>query len=370
VSDTPQENGNEPPPKSWLQREWRLVVGLTLSVICIYLALRGLSLEALRAALSTPEWGWVLLAVAVVVAGTVLKAIRWRALFFPQHLGLGKAWAVFMIGQMLNIVFPARAGDLGRIYLIGEEPGISRAKALSTVVVEKMVDLVMLALAFLIVAAWLLTTPVGLQDWLRQAGATVLPIAVVALGALMVLAYAGRPVWQFLRRLLNPLSLRWRSAAERAMDQAIAGFESLRRWQTSVKVWTLSLLIWLLAALTNMLIFRAFELSLSPYVAVLLLVVLMSGVSVPRLPGNLGVFPYLCQLVLSLFGVSRETGLVYGIVLQVVVNLPLIVLGSASMLWENWSLRHSPATDIPEQQTVYDEAQGHQIERLALSDEQ
>lgn len=89
------------------------------------------------------------------------------------------------------------------------------------------------------------------------------------------------------------------------------------------------------------LVFNAFHLSLSPYVALLLLVVLMSGVSVPPLPGNLGVFPYLCVLVLSLFGVNRETSLVYGIVLQIVAYLPLIVLGSASMLWENWSLRRS-----------------------------
>ena len=364
MSHIPEAGGNESRPKSWLQREWRLLVGLALSGICIYLALRGLSVEALRIALTTPEWGWVLLAVVVVVVGTVLKAMRWRTLFFPQHLNLGTAWIVFMIGQVLNIIFPARAGDLGRIYLIGEEQEISRAKALSTVVVEKMVDLVMLALAFLIVAAWLLTTPVGLQDWLRQAGATLLPIAVVALGILIVLAYAGRPVWQLLRRLANPLSLRWRSAAERAMDQAIAGFEGLRRWQTSAQVWSLSLLIWILATLTNILLFQAFELSLSPFVALLLLVVLMSGVAVPRLPGNLGVFPYLCQLVLSLFGVGRETAFVYGIVLQLVVNLPLIILGSASLLWENWSLRRSSSED------THDGAQGRQIEPLALSDEQ
>ena len=61
----------------------------------------------------------------------------------------------------------------------------------------------------------------------------------------------------------------------------------------------------------------------------------MSGVSIPPLPGNLGVFPYLCTLVLSLFGVDRETSLAYGLVLQGVVYLPLILLGSLCMLREN-----------------------------------
>jgi hypothetical protein len=67
----------------------------------------------------------------------------------------------------------------------------------------------------------------------------------------------------------------------------------------------------------------------------------MSGVFVPPLPGNLGVFPYLCMLVLSLFGVNRETALVYGFVLQMVVYLPIIVFGSGCMVRENWALRRS-----------------------------
>jgi uncharacterized membrane protein YbhN (UPF0104 family) len=83
-----------------------------------------------------------------------------------------------------------------------------------------------------------------------------------------------------------------------------------------------------------------------------LLVVLMSGVAIPPLPGNLGVFPYLSQLVLSLFGVSRETALVYGIVLQLVAYLPLILLGIGCLLWENWKLRLSPGSSRADQDNV------------------
>ncbi len=344
-------------PNGWLRREWRLLIGLALSAVCIYLAVRGLSPQTLKAALSASQWEWVVLAVAVVVVSGVLKAIRWRALFFPQRMGLGKVWRVLMIGQMLNVVLPARAGEIGRIFLIGETGEVHRAKALSTVVVEKTVDLVMLALAYLTVAVWLMTPmissnsissvdPIGAEDWLRRAGAVLLPIAALAVGGLLLLAYGGRPAWQFLRRIVNPLSLRWRTAASTAIDQAIAGFEALRHWQTGAQVWGLSLVIWALAMLVNLLLFNAFQLSLSPFVALFLLVVLMSGVAVAPLPGNLGVFPFLCQLVLSLFGVTRETALIYGVVLQLVVNLPLLVLGSASMLWENWSLRRSSSVAV------------------------
>jgi len=312
---------DQEPRQSWLRREWRLLVGLGLSALW---------------------WGWVAAAVALVLIGTFLKSWRWRALFYPQTIGYVHAWAIFVIGQMLNAVLPARAGEISRIYLIGEVETVSRAKALSTVIVEKMVDLVMLALSYLVVALWLSRTPLGLPDWLRQAGAGLVPLVLLAVAGLLLFAYAGRPLWRLFRRLLNPLSLPLQSRAERAMSQALDGFESLRHWQVGLQVWGLSLLIWLLSALTNLWLFRAFNLDLPASVALLLLVVLMIGVSIPPLPGNLGVFPYLCQLTLSLFGVSRETALIYGFILQLTVYLPLITLGALCLISGGWSLRRGP----------------------------
>ena len=183
--------------QSWLRRHWRLLLGLVLSAVCLYLALRGISLPALAQAIRAANWQWVLIGVVVVVAGTVLKAWRWQALFYPQKPPLDRTWAVFMIGQMLNVVLPARAGELGRIYFIGEVDDINRAKALSTVVVEKIVDLTMLAFAYLLAAVWLSSTPVGSQDWLQSVSSTLLPLTALAVGGLLLFAYTGRPLWAF-----------------------------------------------------------------------------------------------------------------------------------------------------------------------------
>jgi hypothetical protein len=271
-------------------------------------------------------------------------------------------WSVLMIGQMLNVVLPGRAGEVGRIYYVGRGGEVSRAQALSTIITEKLVDLVMLAGAYLLVAYWLSTAPGTTPDWVQSAGTVLLPVAALALCGLLLLAYAGRAIWQSVRRRFYPLAIRgvsgcahkdvaevagrgvqcgdarlpiWMTAADQTIDRAIAGFEALRRPQTSLRVWSLSVSIWALGTLTNYALFQAFGLSLSLWVALFLLVVLMSGVAVPPLPGNLGVMPYLCQVVLSIYGVDRETALLYGLVLQVVVNLPLILLGSGCLVWEN-----------------------------------
>jgi hypothetical protein len=315
------------------------LVGLALSALCLFLAARKISLAALQEALSTAKWMWVVLATGATIGSASLKAVRWRALFLPLQIPLVQAWTVSMIGQMLNAVLPARAGDIGRVLLIGEEENeASWALALSTVVTEKVVDLAMLALLYLIVALWLTTTPSGVPDWLQAAGRFLIPLAVLGLAGLLLLAYFGRPIWNFASKALSRLSPHWRTKIDSIANQAIAGLDALRYGPARRQVWGWSLLIWAMMTWTNALLFKAFDLDLSPFVAALLLLVLMSAIAVPRLPGSQGVLVYLCALVLSLFGVSGETALLYGITLQAVVHVPVLVLGSIGMFWTSRSL--------------------------------
>jgi nicotinamide riboside transporter PnuC len=70
--------------------------------------------------------------------------------------------------------------------------------------------------------------------------------------------------------------------------------------------------------------------------AIVLFLVLQVGVAVPSSPGRVGVFQYLTILALGLFGLSKEIGLLAGVLLHLVVFLPIVSLGSW-FLWRSWS---------------------------------
>jgi hypothetical protein len=95
-------------------------------------------------------------------------------------------------------------------------------------------------------------------------------------------------------------------------------------------------LIWGTAIWTNVLTFRALDLRLPWTAAGLLLAVLQAGISVPSVPGRIGVFQYLCILTLGLFGVSEAAGLSYGILLQAIVFLPTTLLSVAGLWLFGW----------------------------------
>ena len=99
-----------------------------------------------------------------------------------------------------------------------------------------------------------------------------------------------------------------------------------------VKIVLLSVLIWGTAILNNYLLLLAFQIDLPVTAAVLLLVGLQIGISLPSLPGTIGVFEYVCVLVLAVFAVERTAALSYGILLHAIVMLPATLAGIAFLL--------------------------------------
>ncbi|MCP4291391.1 MAG: flippase-like domain-containing protein [bacterium] len=329
------ESANDKPSRTLVQTKSRLFVGLSLSGLCLFLAFRNVSLSDLKEALSNVHWGWVMLTTGTFVLTHFLKSFRWRLFFISPKVKLDRAVEVYFIGQMLNAVFPARAGDVGRIFLIGENQQVSRRWALSTVILEKMVDLLMLCLAYFFVSVWMSQTSMGMPDWLVETGRVLISLSGVSLIVLLAIIFLGPRVWKLLRAGMAPLPQKWQLFADNAAENVITAFEGYGSGRVFLPILGWSLIIWGLMSLTPALLFPAFQLVLSPWVAVFLTVVLITGVAVPPLPGNLGVFAYLCQLVLVIFGVERETALAYGITLQAIVFIPQIVLGLICLLREN-----------------------------------
>jgi uncharacterized membrane protein YbhN (UPF0104 family) len=95
-----------------------------------------------------------------------------------------------------------------------------------------------------------------------------------------------------------------------------------------------SIAAWVLGAATNSAAFTSagieFREPLAPTLAVL--AGLYGAAIVPALPGRLGVFQYVCVVVLTPFGVQFEPALVFSMILYVAVYAPPIVLGLASVL--------------------------------------
>jgi uncharacterized protein (TIRG00374 family) len=167
---------------------WRYAaLAAQAGVTAILLALlgRGLDLQAFRAMFaSLPAW-FYLFSLAVVLAGQVAYAGRWRLLLLAAGVRVPFTLILrqYFIGIFLNNFLPSTVGgDLGKVYLLGRHHGYGLVFA--SVVLDRILGLSFLALSAAALL-WMLPMPSPL---LAGARFTITGIAVVSACVLLVIA--------------------------------------------------------------------------------------------------------------------------------------------------------------------------------------
>lgn len=303
-------------------------IGLATSLACVFLSIHKLDWQRLFALWQRMDYRWVALATIMILMHTLARAARWRALFTPPVPSFDVTLTAMLIGQTMNYLLPARSGDIPRIYWLGEREGQSKARALGTMAVEKVLDLILLVLVLFLVPFWVSTRP----PWLAEATwGVVIALALLYIGLRASLAWQ-KPLLSRLGWLADRHNVQWWPAMRERLAHVVEGIEGLRRshllWRTVV----LSLVAWVWGAAANLATFLALGLPASWPMAFTVSAALRVGIALPSLPASIGVYEGTIVLALGVFGVDRETALSYGVLMHLVDFLPPV----AMTLWLVW----------------------------------
>lgn len=327
-------------------RWWfRFGMGLVLSTSCLVWVLRDVQWNKVGAELTGANYWLVALSVVTAILVAATKAARWRALFYPDRrlLHYSSFLSTLLIAQSLNILIPARLGELARLYLMDYHENRPAPATLSTIVVEKVADL------FFVSALAVVVLPsVAMPFWLRGSTEVVLAAATAASLGLLLAGRWRERAGQLLERSLTWVPSGWRVRLLRIANLALAALAGLADWRAGVLIVGWSLLVWLLSLTTIYLLFLAFALKLPIVAAASLFVALQFGAGVPSSPGLVGVVHFVAVAVLSLFDVDYDLALSYGFILHLVMVGPVVVLGLffswrqaiESAAWVAWVKEH------------------------------
>src|SRR5690349_1251366 len=121
----------------------RAVLGIAVSLVAIALVLRSVNIGETIEVLKRADLRWVLVGAAFSTTDLAFRGLRWQRLVRPlAAVSYPAMFGYLLIGYAANNVLPARLGELVRSHYLGDREGVSRASALGTVVVERVVDLV------------------------------------------------------------------------------------------------------------------------------------------------------------------------------------------------------------------------------------
>jgi hypothetical protein len=310
----------------------RTLLALALSGGALWLALRQVSLADLRLALSQAEGGWVLVVLLSVAVNTLAKAWRWQVLCGQpgQSIAFGRYLGLLLAGQALNWLYPARLGDLLRVQGVGES-GLGLSFALATLVTEKTLDT--LAYALLLIG---LLAVMPLPGWLNLSAWAFLLFAAVLVGGVALLVVLDGRWLPAAERLSAWLPATWRNGLLARWQRVVLSLTVLRSRRALLGLLGLTGLTWATALLNNWLAFQALRLTLPPLAAWLLLVALQAGISLPAMPGGIGIFEMTCVLVLGLWDVGQSAAFAYGVLLHSLVMLPVLLPGLFHLAHWGW----------------------------------
>ena len=123
------------------------VAGMTLALLGWFFRQADLS-QVWREIREAQAWALALL-LAITGLTYLLRAIRWQILLRP--LGptrLRVAFRTTVIGFAANTVLPARAGEIVRPYLLARSEGLSVPAAITTIILERLLDFVTVLVLF------------------------------------------------------------------------------------------------------------------------------------------------------------------------------------------------------------------------------
>jgi uncharacterized protein (TIRG00374 family) len=313
----------------------KLIIGIIISLVFLYLAFRKVDWSELWLALTGAQYWYIVPNIILVIFSMWMRAYRWKFMVNPiKKVGMRSLFSSVMIGFMANNILPARLGEFVRAYSLGTKEEISRSATFATIVIERIFD--GFSLLFILWLALLLSP---FPDWVKKASNLFLLINLVSLGFLILLEVKRDLALKFFSFIFRLLPFKLSSKAGEITEKFIGGLKVFRNVPSMLWILAWSILIWLVVGISNYFIFLAFDLQPPIQASFILLVIVSLGVMLPSSPGFVGTFQFFCVVSLATFGYDKNVALPFSIVLHASQYFPVTLLGLYYLRKEHLSLR-------------------------------
>jgi hypothetical protein len=333
-----------------------VLAGSILSVVALALMTLYLDPAAVLDGIERADPVLVGIAALVYLVSWPVRGVRYRDILdeLGFHERVGFLTGAVFISQTGNLVFPARAGDAIRAYVVKVRRGIPYTSGFASLVVERVFDLltitvlagtVLLGLGVSGGAGELVTAVAGANRAGRIAvivATAVGTVAVVAVAAIVASAQSERSVVRGAAARFGTDSY-----ADRALSVVERFVGDLHRGAGSrgafTRIGASSLLIWAIDVVTAVLVLAAFDVGVGvvPLLAIGFFAVSVGNLAkvLPLSPGGIGLYEAAFTLiVVGLTPIAGPVAFGAAVLDHAVKNIVTIVGGAVSMLVLNVSL--------------------------------
>jgi len=310
----------------YMGHKYQKIVGFIIS-ITIAAVILGVMLarvwDDLLIAVAYMQHLYAIPAIGFCLLAWLMRGYRYQKILRNMAIpaGLLFSTACIFLSQTINLIVPARLGDLVRLIPIRHEYKATVSQGLSSIVIERLFDIITIALLGLIAVVFIIDVP----DWFVLL--IVISLILAGIGVLFILISKR---WttnnRYLGFVLNMLGdIRAASLSRAAIVMLLA---------TSTIIWLFDILVCYSVALM-------FNVTI-PFQLVLLAIVIGNLVkAVPITPGGIGTYELALTATFELGKVSAADATIVSVIDHLIKNLITLIGGAVSILYfGTWIIPH------------------------------
>lgn len=284
---------------------------------------RGFDANQFRAIhLTSPVWIVAVLVFSIVGYG--LRCFRWWWMLRSVKAKFSACTRVFMTSLAANNILPLRIGDIMRVFTYAEDLNATPTTVLSTVILEKLLDVFTLAVLVVITMQF----GKSVSPHVKQVAELCVAISTVGL---LVLVFGAKQLHPLVKKLADSTEIKLLGKIEHWLEMAIDCIEHIGVGGTLMLV-VFSFMAWGceggLYVSAAKLVGLATD-KVGPWQAVA-----EANLSflIPSSPGGIGPFELACQDALVRHGVTPSTGGLFGLLIHAWLFVGITGVGGAMFI--------------------------------------
>lgn len=333
-----------------MKRFISLLIGFLISAVFLYLAVRSLNWFEVIHWLRRANYWWILPGVAVYFVGLWIRTWRWHyTLRHIKSVSLPRLFPLICIGYFGNNIYPFRAGEVIRSYVLWRKEQIPVTSSLATVFIERIFDgLVMLLFVFLALPFAPLPAPYP---------TLVFTLTILMFGATAVFVWMAvqptriEPLYHWCAGKFLPARIR--QTTDNLYTRFMEGLRSLSSGADVLMIFLTSIIIWLMETIKYWFVMWAFDFEVSFLALMLMNGIVNLATTLPSAPGYVGTFDEPGIETLVAYGVNENLAAGYTFTLHVALWVPVTIVGAyyfwrEQLTWNDFSVAQRQAADDAE----------------------
>jgi glycosyltransferase 2 family protein len=306
----------------------RVIIGVIISIIVVFFLLR--SIDYTQTVTAIMSFGLISFVTGILIYSSsfVFRSLRWQLIVHPiKAISFTNSLYIIFISYFCNSVLPARIGDLIRGSLLTLTEDINFFTSISTVIFDRTLDGVTLALLFcfsLLISGNDLKFDPNLNFFIL--------LIIVLFFTLLIIYILDLSV---ILKMLSPLQKISPKYSKILIDSILnfhSGGEILKLGKIAIfKLFIFSIFVWICEA--SLFYFVLYKIGIVIPISVLfiLLAVVNFVIMIPSAPGYIGTFETAFVLVLVLYGANNSLALSGALIIHIIWFFTTIVFGLISM---------------------------------------